>query len=147
MTNVLQDKLDRRLELLASLRSLAVAQRDIIEARKTDELLRLLAQRETLTNQLVSDQSEFDEAAAAWKASGRPENAGLTTRLDTAEAILKEILDLDARDEAAIRDACGKITEDIKEVTTQTVARNAYHARPHVGSSRSDTSRFTDASG
>lgn len=147
MTNVLKESLDRRLGLLESLRDLAVAQGDVIASRDTDELLRLLARRETLTNQLVVDQPLFDEAAAAWKAAGRVEDATLTAQLDRAEALLEEILTLDARDEASIREACGKITDDIKEVTTQTVAHNVYNARTPAGRSRGEASRYTDASG
>ena len=142
MSDVMKETLDRRLGLLESLRDLAVAQGEVIASRDTDELLRLLARRETLTNELVADQPVFDEAAAAWKAAGRTEDATLTTQLDRAEALLEEILMLDARDEVSIREACGKITDDIKEVTTQTVAHNTYNAR-----TQAESARYTDASG
>ena len=48
MTLTLHSHLDQRLDLLASLRDLAARQNEAIMERRTDDLLRLLAQRERL---------------------------------------------------------------------------------------------------
>lgn len=147
MTVALKDHLDRRLELLSSMKALAARQHGIIAARETDELLRLLAAREKLTEQMLADQAAFNEAAAVWKAEHGTADRTVMARLETAELLLKEILDLDARDEVAIREACGYITDEIKEVTTTTAARNAYQKRPPASAVSSDAPRYTDASG
>jgi len=139
--------LDRRLGLLESLRDLAARQNEAIMARRTDELLQLLAERERLAEALLADAESFDSSAQEWRMSDRSDNSEVTCKLARAEALLKEILAFDAADEAAIKESCGRISEEIRDVSTASAARQAY--RGTAGASRSEPaeSRFTDSTG
>jgi hypothetical protein len=147
MTMTLTTHLDHRLDLLESLRDLAARQNEAIMERRTDELLRLLAERERLAEALLADAEAFDASAQEWKTSDRACNSEITIKLAKAESLLQEILAFDAADEAAIRESCGRITEEIKEVSATTAARNAYRGGTPVRSADSATSRFTDSTG
>ena len=112
----LSEHLDQRIELLKSLKELSVQQHEAIDSRRTDDLLRLLSRRERLTESLLSGASGFDRAVIEWKSTDQSDAAYLNSRIEEAESLLKEILDRDAQDEAAIRETRGEISEEIAGV-------------------------------
>ena len=139
--------LDRRINLLETLRDLAARRNAAIMARRTDELLQLLAEREQLAEALLADAESFDSSAQEWRLGDRSDNSEVTCKLARAEALLKEILAFDAADEAAIKESCGQIQDEMKELSTSAAARQAYQGAPRVGSGEAVESRFTDSTG
>lgn len=147
MTLTLHSHLDQRLDLLASLRDLAAQQNEAIVARRTDDLLRLLAQRERLAEALLADAEAFDASAKEWKTSGRSSDSEVAVKLAKAESLLEEILAFDAADEAAIRESCGRITHEIQDLSASTAARQAYRGNSSVQVQDPVNNRFTDSTG
>lgn len=147
MTLTLHSHLDQRLDLLASLRDLAARQNEAIMERRTDDLLRLLAQRERLAEALLADAEAFDASAKEWKTSDRSSDSEVAVKLAKAESLLEEILAFDAADEAAIRESCGRITHEIQDLSANTAARQAYRGNSSVQVQAPVNSRFTDSTG
>ena len=147
MNPKLSEHLDQRIELLKSLKELSVQQHEAIDSRRTDDLLRLLSRRERLTESLLSGASGFDRAVIEWKSTDQSDAAYLNSRIEEAESLLKEILDRDAQDEAAIRETRGEISEEIAGVGAAHAARQAYRGGGMASSSVPEKNRFTDERG
>ncbi len=141
------EHLDHRIELLKSLKDLSLQQHEAIESRRTDDLLRLLAQREQLTESLLSGAGGFDRAVVEWKSTDQADAKYLNTRIQEAEVLLKEILDRDAEDEAAIRETRGQISEEIAGVGAAHAARQAYRGGGMPPSASPSQNRYTDERG
>ena len=148
MSQQLHARLDDRIRLLEALEGISSRQAEAIEARETDELIRLLARRERLTEDLLAGAGPLEEAAQAWKASGAEQDGALQGKIARAEALLKGIVDQDAADEAAIRETRGDIGEELTGLGRGSAARRAYVGgrRPGVVG-RPEESTFTDSTG
>ena len=143
----LSEHLDQRIELLKSLKELSLQQQAAIESRRTDDLLRLLSRREQLTESLLSGASGFDRAVIEWKSTDQADAAHMNSRIEEAERLLKDILDRDAQDEAAIRETRGEISEEIAGVGATQAARQAYRGSGVASASAPSKNRFTDERG
>ena len=134
MSAELHARLDERIGLLESLETLSRRQGKAIEGRRTDELIRLLARREELTESLLATASPLQSAASAWKDSGQPVDPVLTEKLARAETLLRQIVEQDAADEEAIRLSRGEINEELGTLGRTTAAHRAYTGRRGPGS-------------
>ncbi|MCH2162087.1 MAG: hypothetical protein MK085_09470 [Phycisphaerales bacterium] len=130
----LNTRIDERISLLEALESLSQRQGKAIEGRRTDELIRLLARREELTESLLATAAPLEAAATAWKASGQPADPVITEKLARAERLLQQIVERDAADEQAIRLSRGEINEELGTLGRTTAAHRAYTGRRAAGS-------------
>ena len=134
MITELNTLLDERIEILESLEELSQRQGKAIEGRRADELIRLLARREELTEALLASAPRLEAAAKAWKDAGKPADPTINEKLARAESLLGRIVEQDAADEQAIRVSRGEINEEIGTMGRASAAHRAYTGRRAAGS-------------
>ena len=140
------DVLERQRSLVDRLADLAQSQAALIAARRTERLLELLEQRQSIIDEFTAAQNEMtvmterlDERIAGL---GAPQRDRVRTLINAISTRLGEIMHRDQEDQAHLRSERDQVHGELQGVGAARAARNAY-----APASASAVNRFADRKG
>jgi len=141
--------LTQQRDLYRELGGLSSRQQELIDAGRTEELLGVLTQRQTLIDRLTACNKEvaplrsrLGDIAAAAPAATRDT---IRDRVDEVQGLLEEIIGRDEADRAKLEASRKRVGDEMKRVNAAPAAVNAYRAQ--AGAAPRPAARFTDARG
>ncbi len=132
--------LTRQRELYGRLKGLAYMQRELVENNDPEMLLKVLANRQKIINQLTAVDKQLKPIRANWKeVSGKfseLERQRVNMLVDEVKKTIEEILSRDKADTDALTVKKDQVATELKKVRTCRQMSNAYQSAPSSNSSR-----------
>lgn len=139
------DVLERQHDMVQRLAALAQGQSSLIEESSTDQLLELLAQRQSIIDEFTQSQHELTELTRDLdrRLEGVPESQCDRIRLliDRIGDGLAQVMQRDEQDQATLRHGREQVRQELSTLGTARQARNAYTTV------QSDRNRYADRRG
>lgn len=124
------DVLERQHDMVQRLAALAQGQSALIEESSTDQLLELLAQRQSIIDEFTQSQRELTELTRDLdrRLEGVPESQCDRIRLliDRIGDGLAQVMQRDEQDQATLRYGREQVRQELSTLGTARQARNAY---------------------
>ncbi len=138
--------LERQREAYEQLRGLSEEQARLVVSGSSEDLLKVLAQRQGVIEALTKLNSEIDpyrkQWSQFWQALGEAQRQRVGGLVKQVEGLLAGIIEQDERDRAQLQHAQQAVRNELDQVTRSSEAINAYKV-----SSASNQARFTDKQG
>ncbi|NOG53600.1 MAG: hypothetical protein HND57_04620 [Planctomycetes bacterium] len=121
--------LDRQRDVCKRLESCSTRQRQLLAADKGDQLVELLAERQTLIDQLLQIATSLEPFREAWsdlwQAMSPERRQQLTALIDDVQGAVDRIIASDQEDQDTLRQAKDRVERELNAVATgQTAHRN-----------------------
>lgn len=144
--------LERQRSLYADLRELSRQQAPLIDGGHAEPLLRVLAQRQRLIDELSQVNGQLDPFRQRWDALwarlAGAERSRVGVLVREVQALLADILQQDERDRAALAATRERIGGEIQRMSRAGAAINAYRTGPaHAAPASAGNNRFTNQRG
>jgi len=134
--------LDEQHRLYTAMRSLGIRQRQAIEGEQTDELLRVLAERQGVIDQITSNDGVLDPYREFWddlaEDLDEPIKGDIERRLDELGVLMRQITESDEQDRKTLEERRDSVGSQAGGVRRGGAAMRAYAENPR------DRSRFQD---
>ena len=144
----LVELLDQQRRIYVNLRDLSVRQGQLVAAGDAEPLLTVLAQRQTLIDQLTQLSGRLEPYKREWPhlwqrldTNMRAKVQGFITQV---QDLLDQIVEQDERDRLALNVHRGRIAEDLRQVSRGTTVNKAYG---HAAVDPECRTRYTDRQG
>ncbi len=139
--------LQRQLELYHELRDLSSTQSRFIESGHVDDLLSVLAQRQSIITSLTEVSDRIDpyreQLSQVWPRIGAEDQRRITALLEEVQTLVRSILDSDNRDHRSLQRARDGVAAEMRQTVHAGRAVNAYRAPAGIA----PAPRFTDQKG
>ena len=126
----LQRALDDQQERYEQLRDLSVRQGELIRSMDTDGLLRILARRQVLVDQINEANQEIEPFRKEWDrlVEGLPDQHRdrLRRRIESLEEVVNEIVRRDEEDKTLLENQRTRVASEMETVNRSRSAMNAY---------------------